>query len=674
MNFSDTQVPVQAEKARLDALNAYGVLDTPAERNFDDLAHFAAELCDAPVALVSFVAADRQWFKARVGFEPSETALNSSVCRFVLHEPDLLVISDLQTDARTLANPLVTGEPHIRFYAGAPLRTAEGQVLGSLCVIDTAPRPEGLTPRQANNLRRLAQQVVDQLELRRMVGVRDAELARSKAASGVLKLSEAHWRGLFENLQEGFVLGQPVRDDGGRIIDWRYLEVNAAWSGLVGRSREEVLGRTLREILPGIEQEWIDLATVVDTGDSMTFTRQVGQLDRWYDGRASALGPDLFSLLFLEVTDRVRAFKALAASAAQKAALAELGDHLRSARSTSAMSYTASEIVGRTLHAKRAGYGTVNARREEIDVPADWCAAGVASVGGLHSFRAFGSYIDDLKAGRTVVISDVMTDARTAGDGAAALERIGVRALVNSPVIEAGELVSVSFVHFDTIRDISSEEQAFIRAAADRTRVGIARLDAEERQAVLNGEISHRLKNVLSMVQAVASQTLKGRADPEAVSAFDQRLAALSKAQDVLMRAERQAADLGGIIREVLHLAGVHDRCDQDGPEVMVGSRAALSTSLLVHELATNAIKYGALSREQGRVRVNWTIEGGAEGELRLDWREEGGPPASTPTRKGFGSRLLRSGLLGTGGSDVSYGANGLSATFRAPLRQVERA
>ncbi|MGU3541179.1 GAF domain-containing protein, partial [Methylobacterium sp. A54F] len=124
------------------------MLDTLPEAGVDGIVRLATRLCAAPVALVSLVARDRQWFKARVAFPHCETDLDRSVCKFALPEPDLLVIPDLTADPRTARNPLVTDDPRIRFYAGAPLRTPEGPVLGSLCVIDTVARPGGLTPEQ----------------------------------------------------------------------------------------------------------------------------------------------------------------------------------------------------------------------------------------------------------------------------------------------------------------------------------------------------------------------------------------------------------------------------------------------------------------------------------------------------------------------------------------------
>src|SRR6185437_11303376 len=131
------------ETARLDALLAHDVLDTPPEPQFDDVVRLAKTVCATPIALMSLVAADRQWFKAKTGLEARETPLDQSVCVHAIKEQELLVIPDLTQDARTRANPLVTGGPRLRFYAGAVLRTPEGQALGALCVIDDKPRPAG---------------------------------------------------------------------------------------------------------------------------------------------------------------------------------------------------------------------------------------------------------------------------------------------------------------------------------------------------------------------------------------------------------------------------------------------------------------------------------------------------------------------------------------------------
>ena len=166
--------PPWDEKRRLEALRQYGVLDTLPEAALDDLTALAATICEAPIALISLVDEHRQWFKAKVGLEAPETPRDASFCAHALHGPDLLIVPDATQDARFAQNPLVTGGPGIRFYAGAPLVTPEGAVLGTLCVIDRAPRT--LTPAQEQALRVLARQVMVQLEMRRQT----RELAKSE--------------------------------------------------------------------------------------------------------------------------------------------------------------------------------------------------------------------------------------------------------------------------------------------------------------------------------------------------------------------------------------------------------------------------------------------------------------------------------------------------------------
>jgi GAF domain-containing protein len=155
-----------ASPSRLAALERYRVLDTAAEPAFDNIVSLARLLCETPVALVSLITADRQWFKARHGIDISETPVDQSVCAYTIASGRILVIPDLARDPRTKENPMVADRPFMRFYAGAPLQTAEGEALGSLCVIDYAPRHGGLTQLQTMSLELLANQVVNILDLR----------------------------------------------------------------------------------------------------------------------------------------------------------------------------------------------------------------------------------------------------------------------------------------------------------------------------------------------------------------------------------------------------------------------------------------------------------------------------------------------------------------------------
>ena len=173
------------EEARLASLYRYDILDTPAEAGFDDIVNLACAICETPVALVSFVSFDRQWFKARVGFPDCSTTLDRSVCAHVVDAREILVFPDLRDDPRTRDNPLVTSDPNIRFYAGAPLIAPDGQALGSLCVIDVEPRPRGLTAGQLEALRVLASQVMTQLELRRLYAMEHKALLAATGASAL---------------------------------------------------------------------------------------------------------------------------------------------------------------------------------------------------------------------------------------------------------------------------------------------------------------------------------------------------------------------------------------------------------------------------------------------------------------------------------------------------------
>jgi GAF domain-containing protein len=153
------------DKKRLKVLWEYQVLDSIPEEVFDDLTELAARICEAPIALITLVDEDRQWFKSRVGVTVTETSRDISFCGHAICQTDLFIVPDATKDARFSRNPLVISDPKIRFYAGAPLISPDGYALGSLCVIDKVPRD--LRPEQKQALRILARHVMTQLELRR---------------------------------------------------------------------------------------------------------------------------------------------------------------------------------------------------------------------------------------------------------------------------------------------------------------------------------------------------------------------------------------------------------------------------------------------------------------------------------------------------------------------------
>lgn len=152
------------ERRRLEALHSYRILDTGRESAYDELARLAALVCDAPMAVLSFVDADRQWFKAAVGLSASETARSMAFCAHAIEHDGPLIVEDARADARFADNPMVVDEPGVRCYAGVPLVTPDGARLGALAVLDNAPRR--LTVEQVALLSALSRQVMALLELR----------------------------------------------------------------------------------------------------------------------------------------------------------------------------------------------------------------------------------------------------------------------------------------------------------------------------------------------------------------------------------------------------------------------------------------------------------------------------------------------------------------------------
>lgn len=216
-----TETP-EEEKRRLSALRALGVLDTPPEPELDAITMLAADRFEAPIALISLVDEDRQWFKSRVGLEVEQTDRSVAFCGYTIQTDEVLAVLDARADARFCTNPLVTGEPSIRFYAGTPLILSSGERVGSLCVIDTEPHAK-FSDRDCRSLRLMARQVVSHLELRRLRSVQ--------------RISQL----IADTTTDAFV----STDGEGRVIYW-----NQGAERTFGFTAEEAVGAPLDLIVP----------------------------------------------------------------------------------------------------------------------------------------------------------------------------------------------------------------------------------------------------------------------------------------------------------------------------------------------------------------------------------------------------------------------------------------
>ena len=207
--------PSENELQRLAALRQYDVLDTPPDQAFEDLTLLAAQICQTPIALVSLLDQDRQWFKSKIGVSMEETSRDIAFCAHtILHKDEVLEVRDAAEDPRFADSPLVTADPHVRFYAGAPLVSPDGHALGALCVMDRVPR--ALTAEQLSALRALSRSVMAQLELRRQARVLENEAAerlRVEAKLGEqLGLAQVSRRALLSVLEDEKQTGQNLRE------------------------------------------------------------------------------------------------------------------------------------------------------------------------------------------------------------------------------------------------------------------------------------------------------------------------------------------------------------------------------------------------------------------------------------------------------------------------------
>ncbi len=439
-----------SEVARLASLRSYAILDTEPEPAFDGLARLAADLCDAPIALVSLVDETRQWFKSRVGLTASETPRVESFCSHAIESPDqIFEVTDAATDSRFLAHPLVEGDPGIRFYAGACLRDGEGRPLGTLCVIDTVAR--SLTTQQRRTLAELAHQVEALLELRRRslaIDDADAELPGSPAVIST--------------------------DADFSVTGW-----NAGAEQLYGRASRDVLGRRVSEIL-GSEMNDHDVAAAArrlfDVG---SWEGEVNHADAdgvpmriWSQIKVvsdAAGGGRQVVATNRDITARVRQRILREVHGDVLASLAR-GDELEG--TLGRVCRAIEEAIPGAMASAMLVDGGVLRLGAAPSLPVDY----VEAIAGIPIGPETGSCGTAAHTGVPVLSSDIEHDPRWAQYKDVALAA-GVRSCWSIPVGTAqGRPVAVLATYFTVARAPSLAEQAFVKNLADLTSVVLGRM------------------------------------------------------------------------------------------------------------------------------------------------------------------------------------------------------
>lgn len=335
------------EAARLEALYQYQIMDTDPEQAFDDLTNLAAYICSTPMASISLVDADRQWFKAKVGVEITETPREIAFCAYTIVQPEVFIVPDAKLDSRFANNPLVTSDPGIRFYAGIPLKTSNGYSIGAICVMDRQPRQ--MTPQQVEALKALGRQAIAQLDLRQhnallakiaaereqtqaalrkakdelelRVAERTAELVSVNEQLSVELLERKHVENALRVSQARFAGILEIADDAIIAVDanQRIILFNQGAENIFGYSAAEVINQPLGKLLPQQFEE-IHWHHVEKFSKSCGKARKMGERRQVYGRRSDGSefpaeasisklevgGETIFTTILRDISDRKR--------------------------------------------------------------------------------------------------------------------------------------------------------------------------------------------------------------------------------------------------------------------------------------------------------------------------------------------------------------------------------
>lgn len=316
------------------------------------------------------------------------------------------------------------------------------------------------------------------------------DITERRAIDEALAETETRYDALFNSTATGFCIIQMKFDEATRPVDYMIIEGNPAFEAMTGLSNAN--GKWVSDIAPGLEQHWFDLyGQVALTGETARFENFADIFGRWYDVEALRIGaPEAHrvAILFTDITERKQ-------TETRQGALLELNDAIRDLTDPEEIAHASSKILAETLGVSRVGYGVMDTEAETVTIARDYNAPGIQSLAGVIHFRDFGSYIEDLTRGETVIFADAGQDPRVS-DGGAALAGIRATSLINMPLIERGKVVALLFVNNATPRSWSDEDVALVREVAERVRTASERarvttsLKASERRLRFLDELS----------------------------------------------------------------------------------------------------------------------------------------------------------------------------------------
>jgi len=464
------------------------------------------------------------------------------------------------------------------------------------------------------------------------------EIAERQQIAAALRESEERYRNLFNAIDEGFCVIEKVEDEAGKPLDFRYVEANQAFATQSGGSG--VVGKTIRQAFPDISEEWfLTYDTVLRTGEPIRFDRELvpfGRMLELYAFRVEDETHRRVAVIFKDISERKRVEGALRESEERYRTLFELGP-------VAVYSCDVSGVIqnfnrrSAELWGRKPALGDTDERFG----------------GSLKLFDSDDSFMPHEQCPMAEVLSGKIAEARD------------VEGLIEQP---DGSRVAV-IVNIRPLKNQLGEITGAINCFYDISERKIT----EQRQQFLMNELAHRGKNLLAVIQSLALRSLSGTR-PLAVEreVLVQRIQALARSQSALLPGGIVGARVAEIIQ--LEFEGFSDPITAVGPDIVLNPRMAQTFTLAVHELATNATKYGALSKPEGQVAIHWSIKGtGPEARFKFQWQELGGPPVARPSRQGFGTILLENAVAQDFGSrpTIRFAPEGLIYEIDALLSVI---